>query len=79
MNSNRDVVEIIPVLLEIIPKNQTVLRKEIDDFYNFLWNKAPELRKGMYWGTLGNILNNLVGELDADWKLQLAKAFNNEI
>jgi hypothetical protein len=78
MSTPRDVVDVVPTLLEIIPDDQTILRKAISDFADKLWNQAPELRMGLFWTDLAKILNNHVGELDADWKLQLVKVFNNK-
>jgi len=78
MPSARDVCDIIPVLLEIIPEDQIILRKEISDFNDSLWNQAPELRKTAHWGTLANILHNQIVEIDTPWKERVVKIFNNK-
>jgi hypothetical protein len=78
MSTARDVGDVVPTLLELIPDDQTILRKSLSEFKDKIWNQAPELRMGLLWSDLAKILNNLIGELDADWKLQLVKIFNNE-
>lgn len=74
----KDVCDIIPVLLEIIPEDQIILRKKISNFNDSLWNQAPELRRSTHWGTLANILNDKIVKIDTPWKERLVKIFNNE-
>ena len=78
MENGRDVGDVIIKLMEIIPDSEEKLKSEISEFYNTLWNKAPELRRSyVFWKPLGEILNNNIAVFDAEWKTTLLETFNN--
>ena len=76
MISERDVGDVVPVLLKNIPKDQTELIGELTEYVINMWNKAPEIRRGAEcWGPLGNILSRHIGILDTQWKHAVYSAF----
>lgn len=76
MTSARDVGNIVPILLKIIPKDQIELIEELTEYVNNLWNKAPEIRRSTEcWYPLGNILSRHVVILDTEWKNALFNEF----
>ena len=80
MKPPRSVTTVIPKLLEVIPSNETALIKEIADYYNSLWNIAPELlTDGCYWQPLGHILQTNIQSVDEPWQQQLQKIFNDNL
>jgi hypothetical protein len=80
MTTNKpvDILHFIPVLLEIIPEDQDFLRKALTKFKDEKWNQAPELRFGLLWIEVKNILENHVQPIDADWKTKLVVSFNSQ-
>jgi hypothetical protein len=77
-NQPVDILEFIPVLLEIIPEDQESLRKALIKYKGEKWNQAPELRVGLLWIEVKNILENHVQPIDADWKTKLVVTFNSQ-
>lgn len=89
MPSVRDIGKVIQDLLEIIPEDQTVLRKKIIDYndnaikkvdprHKNMWNQAPEIMNGVHFGELAYILNEYNPVIDTDWKKNVVKVFNNQ-
>jgi hypothetical protein len=87
MSSARDFKKTVPLLLEIIPEDQTLLREKITYHLQAVnhglghkdsWNIAPEIMNGVYFQELGSILNEEIQTIDADWKIKLVKVFNNQ-
>jgi hypothetical protein len=88
-SSDRNVENVIQRLLEIIPEDQTLLREKIIEFndttikttaprHKDMWNQSPERMNGIYFQELGYILEENVGEIDAEWKIMLVKVFANQ-
>jgi hypothetical protein len=88
-SSYRNVKDVIPRLLEVIPEDQTVLREKIIEFndttikttaprHRDMWNQAPELMNSIYFKELGYILQENAGEIDTAWKINLIKVFANQ-
>jgi len=88
-SSYRNVKDVIPRLLEIIPEDQTVLREKIIEFndttikttaprHRDMWNQAPELMNSIYFAELANILSECSPLIDTDWKITLIKIFTNQ-
>ena len=79
MNAPRDVADVCSQILKIVPKAEIKLINELTDFYDSLWNKAPEIRKGAeLWKQFGYILQSNITTIDEDWKKHILKAFNNQ-
>jgi len=75
---SRCVSEIIDKMLNCIPTVEEQLRVEILTYQNSLWNKAPELlRTSECWAPLQIILNKNIQEIDADWKNNLLRIYND--
>ena len=75
---NRCVSEIIDKILACIPSAEEQLRSEILTYKNSLWNKAPELlRTSECWTPLQIILNKNIHEIDADWKNNVLRIYND--
>jgi len=75
---SRCVSEIIDKILNCIPTVEEQLRVEIITYQNSLWNKAPELlRTSECWAPLQIILNKNIQEIDADWKNNLLRIYND--
>ena len=74
----RPVLDIIPKLIENIPRNEIKFIKELQEHRDNLWNIAPELyTKSDCWIPLGNVLiNNDIFNIDHDWKKKLINIFN---
>jgi len=74
----RNVIVIIDKILEIIPKEETHLIKDLQTYTDSLWNQAPEALRGRHcWLQLINIMNNNVQLIDQPWKEQLLQIFYN--
>jgi len=78
INEPVDILHFIHVLLEIIPEDQDSLRKALIKYKDEKWNQAPELRVGLLWIEVKNILENHVQPIDADWKKKLVLSFNSK-
>jgi len=75
----RSVNKVIEKILTIIPESESNLILELNDYYNTLWNKAPELLKtDIFWIPFGKILQNHITNIDQDWKIQVRQIFNYE-
>uniref|UniRef100_A0A6C0K1T3 Uncharacterized protein n=1 Tax=viral metagenome TaxID=1070528 RepID=A0A6C0K1T3_9ZZZZ len=88
-SSDRNVRDVIHLLLEVIPEDQTLLREKIIEFndttikttaprHKEKWNQAPEHMNGIYFQELGYILEDNTGKIDTDWKRNLVKVFANQ-
>lgn len=86
---DRNVRNVIQRLLEVVPEDQTLLREKIIEYNDTTikttsprhfdkWNKAPEVMNRIYFQELGYILEENVGEIDAEWKIMLVKVFANQ-
>jgi conjugal transfer/entry exclusion protein len=64
--------------MQIIPETETNLRSKISNYLeNNIWNKAPEILNGYdLWMDLFNILKYNIGEMDAEWKQEILKIYN---
>jgi hypothetical protein len=64
--------------MQIIPETETNLRSVISNYLeNKIWNKAPEIRNGYdIWMDLFNILKYNIGDMDAEWKHEILKIYN---
>jgi len=79
MSASRDVVKVIPQLLEKIPYEEVELRRDIEEYNCSLFNQAPEVRVTAYcWIPLQTILQKRVTVIDAAWKKELLSLFNGE-
>lgn len=77
---SRCVSEIIDKILNCIPTVEEQLRIEILTYQNSLWNKAPELlRTTECWAPLQIILNKNIQEIEADWKSNVLRIYNNNV
>jgi hypothetical protein len=77
---NRCVLSVILKLLEIIPKNETKLINEIEEYAKSCFNKPPELRTAAYcWLPLQKIMNDNITEVDEEWKQETVQLFNENI
>lgn len=75
---SRCVSEIIDKILNCIPTVEEQLRIEILTYQNSLWNKAPELlRTSECRAPLQIILNKNIQEIDADWKNNVLRIYND--
>lgn len=77
-NEPVDILDFIPVLLEIIPEDQDSLRKTLIKYKGDKWNQAPELRVGILWEDVKKILEKHVLPIDTDWKTKLVVSFNSQ-
>lgn len=76
--SGRSVDTVMEQLLNIIPPSELELIHDIKTYKSGLWNIAPELLSSRdYWMPLQNIMNKHIVEIDAEWKTNLVKIFNN--
>jgi hypothetical protein len=75
--ANRDVGDVCDQILKMIPPIEHVIRKDIEDYSNSLWNVAPELRQSAVgWNPLMRILNYHVSSIDCQWKKDLIELIN---
>jgi hypothetical protein len=86
---HRNVKDVIPRLLEVIPEDQLLLRGKIIEFndttikniaprHKDMWNQAPEFMNSIYFAELANILSECSPVIDTDWKRTLVKIFANQ-
>jgi hypothetical protein len=69
---------VIKQLLEVIPKTESKLISQLNEYYSSLWNKAPELLStASYWIPVANILVSNIGDLDEEWKKRVHQIFTN--
>ena len=79
IGKERNVIDILKIIIEIIPKNELDLLDELNKFATSLWNQAPELLTGKYlWLELMNILNRKIPNITEDWQFKIKKIINNE-
>jgi hypothetical protein len=75
----RNVGVVIDQMLEVIPDEESVLRTDIINYGQSLWNVAPEmLSKGEYFIGVQRILTTSIGPIDKPWKREVQKIFNDE-
>ena len=75
----RNVKDIIPLMLQIIPDEEIELKKEIIVYNNKLRYKSPELLKSVdTWLPLQQILERNIWNIDNEWKIRLRVLFNND-
>jgi hypothetical protein len=76
---NRCVVDFIPRMLKIIPKEEFELINDLNQYRNSLWNQAPEVTRSAHcWNPLQSILTNHIKRIDDEWKIELVKIFNGK-
>lgn len=86
---DRNVMDVIQRLLEIIPEDQTLLRGKIIEFvdttiknvaprHKHMWNQAPELMNSIYFEEIAEILTEYNPVIDTDWKRTVVKVFANQ-
>ena len=78
MTETRVAVDVlVDQLLEIIPEDQVDLRAALTTVIKPWWNISPELRMNdCYWKPIGQVLEEKVGEIDADWKIKARDLYN---
>jgi len=76
--SYRNVEDVIPQILAVIPKNETRLINELQKHYDEeLWNKAPELRSCLEcWAPLQAILMKHINDTRVDWQKNVVDIYN---
>jgi hypothetical protein len=72
MENHRSVIDVIKLLSNIIPRNETELINELNKYVKSLYNKAPELLKGTEcWLPFIHILNYYIPDITEDWHIQI--------
>ena len=62
---SRSIDLVIARILEVIPEEEIVLRTEITNYTQNLWNVAPELlSNGEYYLCVQRILSTYIGKID---------------
>ena len=75
----RNVKDIIPLMLKVIPSEETKLIEEITTYKATLGYKSPELLKcADTWLPLQQILQRNILHIDNEWKIRLRVLFNND-
>ena len=73
----RSVIPVIKEILLEIPDSETKLKKEIEDYMESLFNKAPEiLFTSETWIPLQIILSKNINDFNTEWKMKTLKIFN---
>jgi hypothetical protein len=69
---------VVQKFMQIIPEMETNLRSVILNYLETkIWNKAPEIRNGYdLWMDLFHILKYNIGDMDAEWKREILKIYN---
>jgi hypothetical protein len=76
--SSRSVDKVIKQVLEIIPPSEKNLIKDLNKYYESLWNQAPEALTDSYcWIPFGQIMNNHIQDDHEEWKKKVIKIFMN--
>ena len=77
---NRFVDDILKQVLIIIPNNEIMLITKLNEFYNSLNYKAPELRRSSdCWEPFINILNYFIPQIETDWQKEIREILINKI
>ena len=72
MENNRSVIDVIKLVAQIIPENETELIVELSKYVKSLFNKAPELLIGAEcWIPFINILNQYIPDMKEVWHIQI--------
>jgi hypothetical protein len=81
MEKNRLVVDVIKVVVKIIPKSETNLINELNQYKTCMFNQAPEVLSSAYcWIPFLNILNTHIPDIKEDWQIKIREILeNNEI
>ena len=75
----RNIIDVIPLMLEIIPKEEVGLINDILKFEDKLEYQPPEvLNSATVWIPLQQILKYHISNIDSQWKINLRVLFNNE-
>jgi len=75
----RKIGVVIDALLEVIPETENVLRRDIINYGQSLWNIAPEMLSNReYFIDVQRILASNVPVIDTPWKIEAQKIFNDE-
>lgn len=71
-------------IMEIIPENEKDFRKELSDYIESIWNKAPEVRQSSesfipYYLILSKYIPNYteLNETDPDWWIKTRDIFSD--
>ena len=76
----RYVDEVIAYLIKIIPPSETGLVELLQNYSESLWNIAPECKSyPEYFAKVCKILENNVGEINAEWKDKLVSEWKEII
>lgn len=74
----RNILDVIPLMLQIIPKEEERLINDILNFQDKLEYQAPEvLNSATAWIPLQQILKYHISDIDNEWKINLRVLFNN--
>jgi hypothetical protein len=74
----RSIEKVLDELLVVIPTTEMELIKDLKDFQDNLWNKAPEVRMSREgFLPVQNILCKHILLFDTKWKLDTLHIFNN--
>jgi hypothetical protein len=77
MTTARDVTVVINQLLNIIPMEERDIRNRLTVYHDSLWNQAPEARRTYdCWQPLMIILNELIPNIDTEWKRNMLNIIN---
>ena len=75
--TSRNVIVVINQLLNIIPVEEENIRQSLTTYRDSLWNQAPEATHTYEcWQPLMYILNQLVTDINTDWKRNMVNIVN---
>lgn len=78
-NNYRKVTDVYKQILPIIPQDKNILRNELKEYIDSLWNIAPEeLSSGYFWKPFIDILNSNIFEIKEDWEQNIKTILLNE-
>jgi hypothetical protein len=78
MDKSRSIDEVLERILLFIPNEELVLRNDLVEFKNSLWNQAPEARRAANnWIPVQHILMKHITNINTEWQTQVANIFND--
>jgi hypothetical protein len=76
----RDIIDVYKEIDKHIPHEYEELKKELKDFIQNLWNKAPEVRKcGDTYVEFAEILKFYITDYNENWVIIIKDIFNGKI
>jgi hypothetical protein len=76
--TKRKVTDIYRKILLVLSYNESILKNELDEYINSLWNKAPEqLSSSECWIPFLNILNDHYNDTDDITRLKIQEILSN--